>query len=315
VAFDFEQLIATPGVGEGAFDDVESFLYAQAQVVYIDPGSGSGGGDFRILYSFPFRVQYNFRARPGDNDDRALKFSKTFVENERSLSSVFRTNVASKSFREKSFPSAIRVTNVSFTPEFLSSLDFLKIRDRFPAEFVANSFSTTLAEIGGLSVIPFRGNQLMGETIASRFKQESAVFKLASTMGGKENLDFAIDIEMFRMVRKISGENQASVRIARGMSCFLNLLDVRGDSSLAKVKLSFISDNVIDRLSFTKSLAAFDLRYMVQIVLAMFEDFVALVIRRDVSKMERLGLKSGDSTKDIEEFRRVFSRCVYSDKS
>jgi hypothetical protein len=313
VAFDYEQLITTPGVDDDKFEDNESFVYCQAQVLYVDPGADPSTGDFRVLYSFPFRVQYNFRSRQGDNDDRLLKFSKNFIENERSLTKIFSSQVASKAFKEKRFPKSLRVINVTFSPEFNSTLDFLKIRTLFPAEFVANCFSTSLAEEGGLSVIPFRANQLIGETLSKRFKQDSKVFKLVSTMGGTSNLDYSITIEMHRMVRRISGENQANVRIARGMSCFILLTDIQTKNDIAKLKLSYVTDIVIDRISFTKSLQSFDLRYMIQMVISMFDDFVRFSMHDDTSKAETLGLKKGEFEKDLLKFKNVFQSCVYRD--
>ena len=313
VAFDYEQLITTPGVDDDKLEDNESFVYCQAQVLYIDPGADPSSGDIKVLYSFPFRVQYNFRSRVGDDSDRLTKFSKNFIDNEKSLTKIFSSQVASKAFKEKRFPKSLRVTNVAFTPEFNSTLDFLKIRSSFPAEFVANCFSTSLAEEGGLSVIPFRANQLIGETLAKRFKQDSKIFKLVSTMGGLSNLDYSIQIEMHRMVRRVSGENQANVRIARGMSCFISLADVQNKNEITRLKLSYVTDIVIDRISFTKSLQSFDLRYMIQMVIAMFDDFVRLAIKNDNSKAETLGLKKGEFEKELVKFRNVFLSCVYRD--
>ena len=312
VAFDYEQVVQTPAVGEDGQSDIESFLYCQAQVVYVEPPAGSGGGgDFRILYSFPFRVQYNFR-NPASNPKRLTsEFSKNFFANEQSLVGVFKSKVASKRFKEKSFPKAIRVTNVQLTKEFTETLDFIKITDRFKSDFVGNAFSRSLSEVGGMSVVPFQANQLLGITLAQRFKRDDKILRLASNMGGKDQLDYVIGIEMHRLLRKVTGENEANVRIARGMSCFIILRSVVKGDELAKVKISLITDVVLDRLSFAKNLQAFDLRYMIEMVVVLFDGFVDLVMRGGDAKYENLGLKKARDEKALLAFKRVFDECIY----
>jgi len=157
VAFDYEQVVQTPPVGEDRQEDIESFLYCQAQVIYIDPPSGSAqGGDFRILYSFPFRVQYNFRNLASDQKRLTSEFSKNFFLNEKSLLSVFQSKVASKKFREKRFPKALRVTDIRVTDEFKKTLDFVKITESFSPERIGKSIRPRLRCTGrfGHSLAP-----------------------------------------------------------------------------------------------------------------------------------------------------------------
>lgn len=312
VAFDYEQVLQTPAVGEDGQDDIESFLYCQAQVVYIEPPAGSGdGGDFRILYSFPFRVQYNFRNSASNPKRLTSEFSKNLFANEKSLLNVFKSKVASKTFKEKRFPRAIRVTDVQFTGEFKKTLDFINITDRFKSDFVGNVFSASLSEVGGMSVVPFQASQLLGITLAQRFKRDDKILRLASNMGGKDQLDYVIGIEMHRLLRKITGENEANVRIARGMSCFITLKSVVRGNELARVKISLITDVVLDRLSFTKNLQAFDLRYMIQIVVLLFDGFVDLVMQGGDARYENLGLKKAQDEKALLVFKKVFDECIY----
>jgi len=312
VAFDYEQVVQTPPVGEDRQEDIESFLYCQAQVIYIEPPSGSAqGGDFRILYSFPFRVQYNFRNLASDQKRLTSEFSKNFFLNEKSLLSVFQSKVASKKFREKRFPKALRVTDIRVTDEFKKTLDFVKITESFSPDFVGNVFSTALSEVAGMSVIPYQANQLLGITLAKRFKRDDKIFRLAMNMGGKEQLDYSIEIEMHRLLRKITGENEANVRIARGMSCFVTLKSTTRGQELAKVKISLITDVVLDRISFSKNLQAFDLRYMIQMVVLLFDGFADLVMRGGDAKYANLGLKKSEDEKSIQVFKKVFNECVY----
>lgn len=312
VAFDYEQVVQTPAVGEDGQEDIESFLYCQAQVIYVEPpGGNTEGGDFRILYSFPFRVQYNFRNSASDQKRLTSEFSKNLFSNEKSLLNVFQSKVASKKFKEKRFPKALRVTDIRVTDEFKKTLDFVKITESFKPDFVGNVFSTALSEAGGMSVIPYQANQLLGITLAKRFKRDDKILRLAANMGGKEQLDYSIEIEMHRLLRKITGENEANVRIARGMSCFVTLKSVTREQELAKVKISLITDVVLDRLSFSKNLQAFDLRYMIQMVVLLFDGFVDLVMRGGDSKYETLGLKKSEDEKSIQIFKKVFSECIY----
>lgn len=162
-----------------------------------------------------------------------------------------------------------------------------------------------------MSVVPFQASQLLGITLAQRFKRDDKILRLASNMGGKDQLDYVIGIEMHRLLRKITGENEANVRIARGMSCFITLKSVVRGNELARVKISLITDVVLDRLSFSKNLQAFDLRYMIQIVVLLFDGFVDLVMQGGDARYENLGLKKAQDEKALLVFKKVFDECIY----
>jgi len=311
VAFDYEQVVKTPSVGESGFWDVESFIFCQSQVLYIDPPARKGaGGEFRVLYSFPFRVQYNFRIPINDEKSLTTEFSKIFYSNRNSIVNVFDKMIAEKKFSEKRFPKAIRVKKIIFTNEFNSSLDFIQLKNELNDEFVGNAFSTSLSEVGGLSVIPFRSNQLVS-VLATRFREQEKIYNLAADMGGDDQLDYSIQIQLHRLVRRISGENVANVRVARGMSVFLTLRSENTNEEISKIGISIITDIVLDRISYSENLKSFDLRYLIQMIIQMFDNFTALVVHSDYSKYEKLGLNKNDSQIEIAKFKKVFDECVY----
>ena len=313
VAFDYEQVLATQSASDKAINDVESFVFCQTQVLYLQTNSAGSqdGARLNVLYSYPFRVQYNFRAEAAKKEVTLEEFSKNLIHNDNSLVNIFNSKVARKSFRELKFPRGIRVTSVTFSNDFNNALDFVGIRDQFQADLIGNALSSSLAEKGGLSVIPFRSNQMLGASLAARFKDDTKVLELANKMGGEDMLDYKIKIEMFKMVRKVSGENIANVRIARGMSAFVTVTSTITGNEVFRQKITQISDLVIDRISMESNLKGFDLRYLIQMVFKMFDDFVISVMTQEVSAMASTGLTLERDKDKLDALKKVFLSCKY----
>lgn len=313
VAFDYEQIIATQSVGDKQMNDVESFIFCQTQVLYLETNAvgNQDGAKLSILYSYPFRVQYNFRAVNTDPQETVNQFAKNLMANPNSLLAVFKRKIASKSFKELKFPKGIKVTNVSFSSDFLKALDFVGIRDQFHSDLVGNALSSSMADQAGMSVIPFRTNQLLGASLASRFKDDTKVLELASEMGGKDVLDYEIHIEMSKMIRKVAGENKANVRIARGMSAFVTVTSAISGKQVFRRKLSQLSDIVIDRISMDENLKAFDLRYMIQMTFKMFDDFVSAVMTQSPQAMASVRLDIEKDKADLDTLKAIFQSCQY----
>jgi len=313
VAFDYEQLIATQSVSDKQMNDVESFIFCQTQVLYLQTNAAGSqdGAKLSILYSYPFRVQYNFRATNTEPQQTINEFAKNLMANPNSLLGVFKQKIASKSFKELKFPKGIKVTSVAFSDDFLKALDFVGIRDQFHEDLVGNALSSSMADQAGMSVIPFRTNQLLGASLASRFKDDTKVLELASKMGGKDVVDYEIHIEMSKMIRKVAGENQANVRIARGMSAFVTVTSAITGKQVFRRKLTQLSDIVIDRISMDANLKAFDLRYMIQMVFKMFDDFVTAVMTQSPQAMASVRLDPNKDKADLEALKAVFLSCKY----
>jgi|GEM_PF-3444579 len=313
VAFDYEQLIATQSVSDKQMNDVESFIFCQTQVLYLQTNAAGSqdGAKLSILYSYPFRVQYNFRALNTDPQQTVDEFTKNLMANPNSLLGVFKKKIASKSFKELKFPKGIKVMNVAFSEDFLKALDFVGIRDQFHEDLVGNALSSSMADQAGMSVIPFRTNQLLGASLAFRFKDGTKVLELADKMGGKDVVDYEIHIEMSKMIRKVAGENQANVRIIRGMSAFVTVTSAISGKQVFRRKLTQLSDIVIDRISMDANLKAFDLRYMIQMVFKMFDDFVAAVMTQSPQAMASVRLDPNKDKTDLEALKAVFQSCKY----
>jgi hypothetical protein len=200
---------------------------------------------------------------------------------------------------------------VAFNEAFNKSLDFVGIRDQFKDDLIGNALSSSMADKGGLSVIPFRSNQMLGASLAARFKDDTKVLELASKMGGKDMLDYEIGIEMFKLVRKVSGENIANVRIARGMSAFVTVSSTISGKEVFKQKITQTSDLVIDRISMESNLYAFDLRYLIQMVFKMFDDFIMAVMTQDPKAMASVGLNAQRDKDSLDGLKKVFLSCKY----
>lgn len=310
VGIDFEQRISVSGSGGQNIRSHFNFVYATALVLYIETNSSGGqdGGRLSVLYGYPFRSQSNMNIA---DDALRNQYANDILGN---IMRTFKKEVADKSFSEKSHPKGIKVASVEFSDDFNSGLDFVSIRDKFNSEFVANQFSTSLAEMGGLSVVPFRSNQLLGKTLAGRFKDSTKVFELASNMGGPDMLDYEINIRMHKLVRKVAGENVGNVRIKRGISAFVSVSAANNGQKIFEKKITQLSDVTLDRTSFANELSGFDLRYFIQMVIKMFDEFVTGVMTSDSNALTSIGLDAKKDKEDLKNLKQVFDSCVYDSR-
>ena len=334
VGADFEQRIRHKTEENRDFDVVYNFCYFQAQVLYVQTNSTGGqeGAMLNVVYSYPFRQTPHFfiPSNPEYNGTAARKmFNDRLFHSEGGLLKTFERNIANKSFRERRIPRGIRVTSVTFSDEFNSVLDYMQIRDRFEVELIGNAMSTSLSERGGLSVLPYQTNQLIGTTLASRFKDSAKVFELASNMGGADMLDYEISVRMEKSIRKIVGENDAYVRIRRGISAIISVKSTTKGHTIFEHKIIHTSKDVttdnetkpkeqliedqeaLPRFAFEAELANYDLRTLYQLTIRMFDNFVHAVMTLDPGKLELVHLDIKTHGKDLQALQEVFQSCVY----
>jgi hypothetical protein len=313
VSFDYEQSIAINSF-EGGQESKQSdnFVYCQALVLYIQTHSAGSqdGGRLSVLYGFPFRLKASFTFST-EESFRQQFMERMFVA-PNCLTDIFKQEVATKSFRELRFPKGIKVASVTFSDDFNQGLDFVGIRNNFTSDFVGNALSSSMAAEGGMSVIPFRTNQMLGKTLAGRFKESTKIFELASNMGGREILDYEINIKMHKLVRKVAGENKGNVRIIRGMSLVLTVTSVVKGETIFERTLIQKSDVTISRRAVEEQLSGYDLRYFVQMLIKLFDDFVVAVMTQNPEALASVNLDPKTDTADLEKVKQVFISCIYS---
>lgn len=307
VSLDYEQMILVPNDGgNGEFQ--LSFIYALAQVLYLEvPRDGGSDGDIKVVYSFPFRVQSGETPRVNNSADQVNNFQKLLFSLDNSLVNVFSKKVASKRFQEKAYPKVLKVASVKVSPDAEGTFKTLGIQDSLTANFFGQAFTASLAEKGEVSVMPFVANSMIME-LSRRFDRYPRIENIFTRFSKSSELDYAIDLTIFKALRQSNGGNVGNVLYARGLSVLVKVTNVISGKVVFDKKILLIENNELPRAMMDR-LKDYDLRYMVQIVIKMFDNFVTAVMKEDAAGLKSVGLDPDKDMGEVKELKQLWLNC------
>ena len=310
VSLDFEQMILVPNEG-GRNEFQLSFVYGLAQVLYLDlPRPPGTDGDLRVLYSFPFRVQSAETPAVGNAQQQADNFKKLLFDLDNSLTRVFSRKVAQKKFRESRLPKRLKVNSVSITPEATATLKELGLSDTLNEQFFGQAFTASLAEKGDLSVLPFAQNDVLNGALASRFNKFPNISKIFGRLNDPMENNYAIDLVVHRVLRKSNGSSVANILYARGMSVFVKVTDVYKRTVVLEKKILLIENNELPKAMFDR-LKDYDMRYLVQIAIKMFDLFSEGVMTENADQLKVIGLDPAADLPAVRATKGLLLNCRY----
>jgi len=314
VSIDYEQMILIPTdmteIGDkSAKENLEtqiSYIYAQAQVIYFDlPRQGASDGELRILYSLPFRVK-SIAPHPAKDVTKRLIHFKDLLHN---LTETFGNEIASASYRDSILLKKLKVNSVLISQEANTTIKEIGIEKIFDQNFLGQAFSSSLAEHGGLSVLPYIANDLFG-TLKRRYDNYPDISKVFDRFSKIDELDYAIDLTVHKVLRKSNGGNATNVLYSRGLSVFVKLTDTISRKIIFDKKILLIESNELPKSMFDR-LQDFDMRYLVQISIKLFDEFVAGVMMEDKEKLKSVGIDISKDTGDIKALKAALLQCKY----
>ena len=94
------------------------------------------------------------------------------------------------------------------------------------------------------------------------------------------------------------------------MSVFIKVTDVYKKSVVFDRKILLIENNELPKAMFDR-LKDYDLRYMVQIAIKMFDLFTDAVMTESAEKMKALGVDPPLESKDIKTLKDLFLTCKH----
>lgn len=307
VSLDYEQMILVPNDGgNGEFQ--LSFIYALAQVLYLEvPRDGGSDGSIRVVYSFPFRVQSGETPRVNNRADQIQNFQKLLLTLDNSLVNVFSRKVASKRFKEGQYPAVLKVASVSVSPDAEGTFKGLGIHESLSAAFFGQAFTASLAEKGEMSVMPYVANSMIGE-LSRRFDRYPRIEKIFDRFSKSSELDYAVDLTIFKALRQSNGGNVGNVLYARGMSVLVKVTNVISGKVVFDKKILLIENNELPRAMMDR-LKDYDLRYMVQIAIKLFDNFVTAVMKEDAAGLKSVGLDPDKDMGDVKALKQLWLKC------
>lgn len=310
VSLDFEQMILVPNEGNQTEFQL-SFIYASSQILYLDlPRSGGGDGDLRVLYSFPFRVQSGETPRVGSQEDRIKNFKSLLFDLENSLLNTFTRKVASKRFREAKLPKRLKVTTISITPEATTVIKDLGLENSLTPQFFGQALTASLAEKGDISVLPFAQNDLLNGALASRFDRFPSIEQIFKRLDDPLENNYTIELIVHRVLRRSNGSNIGNVLYARGISIFIKVDDIYKKQTVFNKKVLLLENNELPKAMLDR-LQDYDLRYLTQITIKLFDSFAEGVVKKDSDKLKAIGLNPSDDMAEVNALDILLSTCRY----
>jgi hypothetical protein len=310
LSIDFEQMILVPGEG-GTQEFQLSFVYALAQVLYFDlPRQSGSDGDLRVLYSFPFRVQSGDTARVANSADRSNNFKRLLFDAENSLVNVFGAKVATRRFREAGLPKRLRVMSAALTPEAGATIRELGLGQALGSQFFGQALTASLAERGELSVLPFARNDVLTRALASRFDQFPDIGRVFDRLDDPAENHYAVDLTVHRVLRRSNGSTISNIVYARGLSVFVKVTDIHGRKVVFDKKILLIENNELPKAMFDR-LKDYDLRYLVQITIKLFDQFCGALMNENVGVLRALGLETASDLADAKALRQLLLASRY----
>jgi hypothetical protein len=204
----------------------------------------------------------------------------------------------------------MKLMSVTITPEAATVIKDLNISESLNAQFFGQAITASLAERADISVLPFAQNDVLNGALASRFNRFPNISKVFGRLNDPMENNYVIDLTVHRVLRKSNGSTIANILYARGMSIFIKVTDVYKKSVVFDKKVLLIENNELPKAMFDR-LKDYDLRYMVQISIKLFDMFAEAVISESSEKIKAIGLDPSLDGKDFKALKEVFSTCRY----
>jgi hypothetical protein len=306
ICLDYEQIITVP---EGNQIAQNSYIYAQAQVLFLEmPRDGGTDGSIRVVYSFPFRSQAAEAYEKDKPVPQTEIFKNLLLTRDKSVVNVFSKYVASKRFKEGSYPLILKVSSVTIRPEAAGVFKNLGISESLQPSFFGQAFTASLAEQGQLSVMPFVANNTIRE-LSARFNQYPKIEKIFEKFRNNSELDYAVDLTIHAAFRESNGGNQGNVLYARGISVFVKVTSINDSKKVVfDKKILLIENSELPRLMMD-NLKDYDLRYFVQIVIKLYDDFVSAVMNENSAGLKSVGLDPSKDIGEVKALKQLWQKC------
>lgn len=310
ISIDYEQTFAVPSDRSPGKDIQVSFVYANAQVLYFRPPR-QGDGDLRLIYSFPFRVQSLETTTRGNRTEQEQVFARLLTNASPSLTSTLGSYLRGRRFREGSAPRRLKVRSVTITPEAVKSNAALGITRAVDPDFVGRCFSVSMTESAGLSVIPFGPAEATTRALAERFDRRPDIGRLIKKLGTNDETDIAVDLVFHRSFSILEQSNNANNSYLRGVSFMVKVTDVIRNQVVFDKKIQLVATNEIAKAMLDR-LADYNMRYIVQIIILLFDTFNAAVFKEDPSSLSKIGLNPAQDMADIKALKALLLTAKYN---
>ena len=168
-----------------------------------------------------------------------------------------------------------------------------------------------MAEIGGYSVVPYGPSEATTRALASRFDRMPNIGQLINKLGNDDEIDMAIDVSFHRSFSILDNSNNANNIYTRGVSFIVKATDVIRKEVVFDKKIQMIVSNPLPKRMLNR-LPDYDMRYMVQLIILLFDTFHNAVIKEDAALMARAGLDPAKDMAEVKALKALLSSAKYN---
>ena len=249
VGFDYENftqlLIPDALLDQKAIDagldkrDISYYFLFSSIRTYSVRLARDGGGQVTLVYSKPIKVAGEDLLPKNSVIARNDFVIHTLMGDRKATTLDKFSELAAVLALEDAFsePKHIRVRSVTFSDQAAGELGKLKLSQIFNANLFASVAGVSVNEAFGSSVIPFVVTDYLGRTLANRFSQWQDITRIFENMESIELASYYIDLNVSKVLRKISAENASLQQIARGFAVDISFYDADQGSEIFRTKL------------------------------------------------------------------------------
>ena len=320
VGFDYENFLRIdiePGELSGDGSDGErdiSFYYLFSSIrMYSIQLPRQQRGQIGLVYSKPIR-SFNRSLLPTGGSAEEPFVRETLMGREQfSTLSKFGGLVTQVAVEESFFePKHLRVRGANLSSVASQRFEELRLSNTFNPNFFASIVGVSVNQAFEASVLPFVMTDYLSSTLRSRFDSEPEIGKIFKDMD-EDVASFYIDLNVTKVLRKVSAETAAKQQIARGLAMDIEFIDVANGSSVFSTKLVRVEKR--EQVKGAKEESWYrsnDSLYFYYLIDKMVADFFDGVLSGDRKVLKESGVRAQDaSDAQITALRDVLNSCRY----
>ena len=235
-----EALLDQKAIEAGLDNKDISYYYLFSSIrTYSVKLSRNGGGQITLVYSKPIKAAGERLLLRGSKDARNEFVLNTLMGERKATTLEKFSDLASKFALQEAYfePKHLRVRSVTFSDQAGSELAKLRLDTVFNENLFASVAGVSVNEAFGSSVIPFVVTDYIARILSNRFKQEQDMTEIFENMERSELASIFVDLNVSKVLRKISGENPSLQQVARGFAVDISFYEYGQDSEIFRTKL------------------------------------------------------------------------------
>ena len=320
VGFDYENFLridVDPGelVGEdsdGNKDICFYYLFSSIRIYTVQIPRQSAG-KVSLVYSKPIKAFNRSLLANDPMSERGFVLDTLSGNADYTIISKFDVAADQIAFTESMYePKHIRIRKVSFDSKAKEALQSLKQDMVFNENFFASLFGVGVNQAFEASVLPYVMTDYLSSTLSSRFDKELEMSRIFKDMDD-DVAEIYLDLNITKVLRKISAENASKQQIARGLAIDVSFVRVSDDSKIFSTKLVRVEKR--EQVKGGKKedwYRSNDSLYFYYLAEKMVDDFFAGVGQEDPKLLLNAGVRPQDASKtELNALKNALDSCRY----